>query len=75
MPYSHLNHRDILAELLTWEHIGVASAGTGEDEKIKTQEVVEKDGNKTLKISESHLLGKYDKYMQDKENKNKVLHD
>ena len=76
MPYSRLNHRDVLAELLTWEHIDIAFAAVPGDEGVEgSQKAVDKNEVKVPKICESHLLGKFDKYMQEKEDQNKVLHD
>lgn len=54
-PFSNLNHREILQELQTWEHIESKSDDEGEGE----------DGRKAN--MNSHLLSKFDRYMKDKE--------
>lgn len=65
-PYTSLNHREILQELLSWEHIDFpVDANFGE-----------LDGrDMRVAAMEARLLGKFDKYMQEKEGNNSKLHE
>ena len=64
-PYGELNNRDILQELLSWEVIESTPAEVADADKTDL------DGNSCPKVK---LLGKFDKYMHEKEDQNLLLH-
>ena len=75
MPYSNLDHKEILQELLTWEHIESADSPSNKPEQEEGSDDAETTITDASSSDPSHLLSKFDKYMQEKEDQNAAKHD
>ena len=72
VPFSNLNHREILQELLSWEVVYETESESSENnaESDDADTTADDPAN-----DPSHLLHKFDKYMQEKEDQNQAMYD